>query len=101
MLRRKPSLLLLDPVFGPFAFVDGEAVNEGGRLIGLKFALLIQERRGDKKFVVGEPLGGIGGAGGVLKNGNAPFLAVEIGVPVGRAIENREVFGFGFEVGDQ
>ena len=94
-------MLLLDTIFGPFAFVDGEAVEESGGFVGFEFAVVFQERGGDEKFIVGEPLGGISEAGGVFEDGDAPLLAVERGAPIGRAIEDGEVFGFGFEVGDQ
>jgi len=45
-------LLLFDSVFGPFAFVDGEAVEESDRFFGFEFAVAFQERGGDEKFVI-------------------------------------------------
>ncbi len=94
-------MLLLDALLGPFSFVDGQAIEERGGLIGFELGFLFQERSGDEKFVIRQPLRWMRKAGGVFENRNSPLLAIEGSVPIGRAIEDRQIFRFGFEVRDQ
>ena len=94
-------MFLLDALLIPFAFVDGEAIEECGGLVGFELGFFFEEGGGDEEFVIRQPLGGIGEAGGVFENRHSPFLTVENGIPVSGADHDAEVFRLGFEVGDE